>query len=279
MTSLKTVGLSAFSEKKYPDVEPAALFPRVADLATAAERLAQYKRLIGPCRMTVEHPEGELLLTFRPVGRAAFPPQYGAMEVTFWTHFARMGTRTELRPMEVQLPFELEAPEPFQDFFGVEVRRGLRPAIRFTELDARRPFLTHDEGMWSFFEPELRRRLTDVRDDATMAERVQAVLLELLPSGRTGMADVARSLGLSTRTLQRRLQRDGTRFQDVLATTRAELAHHYLSRSNMGGAEISFLLGYDDPNSFVRAFHQWTGQTPEGRRAELRAASYARQGG
>ena len=48
---------------------------------------------------------------------------------------------------------------------------------------------------------------------------------------------------------------------------------HYLKTSTMSGAEISFLLGYEDPNSFFRAFHAWTGNTPETVRATLRAGS------
>jgi len=51
--------------------------------------------------------------------------------------------------------------------------------------------------------------------------------------------------------------------------TREELARHYLRRKSLSCTEISYLLGYEDPNSFFRAFHGWTGQTPEGARLEL----------
>lgn len=69
-------------------------------------------------------------------------------------------------------------------------------------------------------------------------------------------------LGLSTRTLQRRLKEEGTSFQRTLDEVRTELARHYLKNSSMSGAEISFLLGFEDPNSFFRAFQRWTGKTP-----------------
>ena len=74
---------------------------------------------------------------------------------------------------------------------------------------------------------------------------------------------------MTPRTLQRRLKQEDTRFSEVLSDTRERLARHYLKTSTMSGAEISFLLGYEDPNSFFRAFHQWTGQTPERARAAL----------
>ncbi|MEL6180654.1 MAG: helix-turn-helix domain-containing protein, partial [Myxococcota bacterium] len=68
---------------------------------------------------------------------------------------------------------------------------------------------------------------------------------------------------LSKRTLQRRLRSEGPTFQEVLNTTREELARHYLLNTVFSGTEIAFLLGFKDPNSFFRAFHGWTGHSPE----------------
>ena len=67
----------------------------------------------------------------------------------------------------------------------------------------------------------------------------------------------------------RQLKDEGTSYQEVLNATREQLALHYLEHSRVSCAEISFLLGFDDPNSFFRAFHAWTGATPEATRARL----------
>jgi len=77
---------------------------------------------------------------------------------------------------------------------------------------------------------------------------------------------VAERLAMSKRKLQRRLAAEGTSFQEVLRDTRHELARHDLHRTELPCAEISFLLGYEDPNSSFRAFHDWTGSTPEAAR-------------
>ena len=84
------------------------------------------------------------------------------------------------------------------------------------------------------------------------------------------MAGTAARLAVSQRTLQRRLQEEGSSFQHELNALREDLARHYLTNPRYSSAEIAFLLGYDDPNSFIRAFHGWTGSTPDRVRAESR---------
>lgn len=125
--------------------------------------------------------------------------------------------------------------------------------------------------MWEAFEPALRRRMSEADEERSTYDLVEASLFELLPSGRTQMRDVAKDLGVGTRTLQRRLASEKTTWLEVLNRTRERLARHYLRSTTMSPAEISFLLGFDDPNSLFRAFNRWTGTTPESWRARVRA--------
>jgi AraC-like DNA-binding protein len=112
--------------------------------------------------------------------------------------------------------------------------------------------------------------MADLDPRSTIRERVRACLIEILASGQYTMADVAQRLAVSHRTLQRRLHEEGTNFQQELNGLREQLARHYLVNTSYSSAEIAFLLGYDDPNSFFRAFHAWTGQTPESTRSAAR---------
>ncbi len=127
--------------------------------------------------------------------------------------------------------------------------------------------------MWRIFEPALRRRLSDLEGDATFGDRACAVLLEALPSGQVGVDAVARRLAVSTRTLQRRLRDEGTSFQALVRATRLRLARHYLRQPNLTSTEIAFLLGFEEPTSFFRAFQRWTGETPQAVRQKMRDAS------
>lgn len=139
--------------------------------------------------------------------------------------------------------------------------------IAFAARDAERLFVTANEQMWEFFEPELRRRLSDLEGRSSLTERVRCALLELLPAGVFSLGAVAAELAVSPRTLQRRLRAEGTTFQATLDATRESLARHYLTQSSVSAGEISVLLGYEDSNSFYRAFQSWTGQTPASARA------------
>lgn len=86
--------------------------------------------------------------------------------------------------------------------------------------------------------------------------------------GRPDASVVAHELGLSVRTLQRRIVDEGTTFRGILSEVRKELAREYLSRPGIPLTEVAFLLGFEDTSSFYRAFRAWQKATPERWRAE-----------
>lgn len=242
-----------------------------ADLIGALERVAKYKRLICPMALTAENTSSQLTLTIEWLSREeAPPPVLVAFELAFFVQLARMATRTELRPLRVCSPVALHPESDYAAYFGAPISNAAAARLEFSAEDARRPFLTVNTELWAFFEPALRQRLSDLDARATTTERLRGALLEGLPAGDVAMTAVCRKLGLSARTLQRRLKEEETSFQRTLDGVRHELAQHYLKHSAMSGAEISFLLGFEDPNSFVRAFHAWTGHTPDRVRQQWR---------
>lgn len=233
------------------------------NLNVALTRLSLFKRLIGPLILEVEQQADQTVATLDCYGHEGrIPRSLGATELVFLTELARRSTRQGVVPLEVVLPDLPTDLRPYSDYFGLAPRRGSAIRIRFSSRDARRPFLTEDAGMWEFFEAGLNKRLSEIEEEAGMRERVRSCLLELLPAGQSSIEDVAHRLNLSKRTLQRQLTGESTRFLDVLTDTRRELATHYLGRSGISATEIAFLLGFQDRNSFLRAFKGWTGTTP-----------------
>ncbi|VBB16701.1 AraC family transcriptional regulator [Burkholderia stabilis] len=238
------------------------------NLEVAMRRISQFKPLIGPLCLHVARDADMLTLTVEFLERDVPPPgSLLAIELGFFVKVARLATRTRVSARAVTLPRELRPDPGYARFFGVPPRYGDAPAVSLSLQDARRPFVTANDAMWQIFEPDLRRRLDLLSAEAGIVERVRAALLELIPGGVATVDDVARKLAISKRTLQRRLGDEGASFKAILAEVREKLAWHYLDRSDLPCSQIAFLLGYQDPNSFFRAFNEWTGMTPEAARS------------
>ena len=106
-------------------------------------------------------------------------------------------------------------------------------------------------------------------DKASTATRVRAKLIDLLASGNVTQQDVADSLHMSLRTLQRKLSEEETSYKSLLDETRRELANQYLRQACLSVSEVTYLLGFSEPSNFARAFKRWTGHTP----SEFRTAA------
>jgi AraC-like DNA-binding protein len=234
----------------------------------ALGRVSIYKPLVGPVRLKVtQHPE-ETHAVFTGLSESGMlPANLAVLELAFWVHIARLVTREHIVPKAVhltQIPPDLDAHEAF---FGAPITVSNYNSLVFSSEDAQRPFLTSNHAIWSILEPELNKRLQDLTRTSLFRDRVRACLIEMLASGNYSMANVAAKLAVSSRTLHRRLKDENTTYQSVLDELREELTRHYLSNSEYSTGEIAFLLGYEESNSFYRAFRLWTGQTPDTVRA------------
>lgn len=108
---------------------------------------------------------------------------------------------------------------------------------------------------------EAQRRTQSARPG--IAEEIRRALPPRLSQGQAELGDVAKALKVSVRTLQRRLAEEGLNYSGILDELRHELALGYLRDPALSAAEVAYLLGYEEPTSFFRAFRRWTGQTPE----------------
>jgi len=90
---------------------------------------------------------------------------------------------------------------------------------------------------------------------------------------RPSMDAISEALHMSPRTLQRRLQETGSSFQRVLDEARHSMARYYLSNSVLELNEAAYLLGFEDPNSFGRAFRNWEGMPPSDWRETHRSSA------
>jgi AraC-like DNA-binding protein len=240
------------------------------DLNTALARLKQYKPLIGPMDMAIIASDKYTSLSLSCYGHSGNLPVSLAMsEAVFFTQLARLATRVNIVPLKVAVSDLPKDTTAYEAYFGCKPVQGAKMETVFSHEDATRPFLTSNVAMWDFFEDGLNKNLSMITSTNTTAERVKSVLVELLPAGGSSIEAVAEKLAISKRTLQRKLMSESEHYHSVLQAVRVSLAEQYLNRSQLSLDEISFLLGYQEANSFSRAFTVWKGMSPRSYRASL----------
>lgn len=152
---------------------------------------------------------------------------------------------------------------PYQEFFGGPVRFG-QPTTRvvLASQDLALPLRGADAALLALLDAQAERLLQDVAAISGPLAVWRQALVGLIRSGRTQVGDLASSLQMSPRSLQRRLTEQGLSFQALLGQTRQQLAEAYLRDANVELAEVALLLGYSEQSAFTRAFRQWTGLAP-----------------
>ena len=221
------------------------------------ERLARYKRLIGPMRFLIS--KDETSFTLEILGDREDLTQLTFLvccEVAFLVNIIRNATMEEINPVKVEMCSPPNG-NALTEFLHCPLIKSERNAVTFTNSDLAVPFISYDDGMWSYFEPELTKRLAELDIDESTSALVRSALSEMLPGGMCSIEDVAAKLGLSRRTLQRKLSEENTTFQKQLNSVRETLAIHYIRNTQMTTNDIAFLLGYQEINSFLRAFTVW----------------------
>ncbi|MHA3976776.1 helix-turn-helix domain-containing protein [Halovulum sp. GXIMD14794] len=243
---------------------PAALaFSCSPNVEIGLSRMALFKPLCAPVRLILERSDGALLVSFETSEPGtAMPANMAAFEIVYFLASARGFTGHRIVPRMVTLPDLAQATPAFREFTGAPAQRGPRAAMELALADAHRPLISEDTEFYRMIERELTGQLRAAEVCDSVAERVRAVLLDVLPSGKASAEAVCARLHLSKRSLQRHLKAEGRTFQGILDETRTDLALTYLRRGDMSAEEISYLLAFRDPNSFYRAFHGWTGMTP-----------------
>ena len=244
-------------------------FSASPDIRTGLHRVALFKPLIAPVSLVIGERAGTLSITLASAEDATdLHPAAAIMEVSYFLELFRLFAAEQITPVSVTLPASVQATDAFRRFAGCPILSGDQTGLALRAADASLPILSADTDVCRAIEQELTARLKMQSGASGMADRVRREIRAILPSGHVSAKAVAGRLRFSTRSLQRKLKDEGASFQTILDETRAALALVYLREHKLSAEETSFLLAYRDPNSFYRAFSDWTGMTP----AEARAA-------
>ena len=184
----------------------------------------------------------------------------------------RMLTGELIAPLSMEFDHHRNSSiDEFERFFGCPVRFDAnRHRITFSTKSLEAPFRTADPYLLHFVrtvcEEALRRRETF---STPLRAQAEGVVAELLPKGKATVANVARALGMSTRTFTRRIAEEDTSYAALLDQLRRDLAMRYLENKDLELRQIAWLLGYSEVSSFNHAFHRWTGASPKVARTRL----------
>jgi AraC-like DNA-binding protein len=241
-------------------------------LGEALRHAARYSSVVNNgIRLTLrEH--RKLSIVFEYVSVARHLDQH---QIEFWIaaliRICRQISNRRLIPDSVSFTHRRKPSSELSTFFGCDIRFGsdideavFSLSIRDLAVVSGDPYL--NQLLIKYCEEALAYRIAGQRSFAPTVENAIALLM---PHGKAQAAEVARKLGLSQKTLARRLCSEGLKFANVRQRLRCDLAKRHLADKELSISKIAWLLGYRDIGAFTNAFKRWTGRAPRTFRQQL----------
>ena len=190
-------------------------------------------------------------------------------------------TGKDIRPVGVSFIHNAASDvRSYEDYFSCKVQFGWqfnRLTFRSTDLDT--PSLKADKSINSFMIERLRERAGGVEVTANkLLNDTSTLIKDALPSGIPFAADIGRHLGMSTRTLSRRLSEKGFTYRQLVQDTQHKISTDLLKNSSETVSEIAFQTGFSEQSAFNRAFKRWTGHSPLEYRKSSDSSSFGLNG-
>jgi len=188
------------------------------------------------------------------------------MTLSILVSFARRGTGVDWTPHEVS--FQHSKPNSItehQRIFRSQVHFD-RPnnELIFDSSLLALPMMKADPGLCVILDRHAQELLSRRPRADGLINQVRQLLGEALNAGDDPRIEtISQKLGISVRTLQRKLKEEGTSHQDLLDEMRSDLSKRYLQEPKLAICEVAYLLGFSEPSAFHRAFRRWTGITPK----------------
>ncbi|WP_394846206.1 AraC family transcriptional regulator [Pendulispora brunnea] len=233
-------------------------------LGEALKKFARYKRLVCSERVSVEVAGGEARISFHWMHLEESMPML-LVDATFSTLVVvgRRGSGAPIIPVRVELARRRAEEALFHRHFGCEIHFDASlDRLVFDEKDLARPFLTHNADLLELMLPTLESQLRERLTSRSLADDVRTALGRRMHGERPSVEKIAEDMHISPRTLQRRLEELGTTYQKLLDDVRRDTSLRLLAHTNLEPNEVAYLLGFEEVNSFTRAFHGWEGTTP-----------------
>ncbi len=237
-----------------------------SSVRNSLERLIRFHRVVSDARFgeLIEDKQDNCLhVKLNWSEETPWSPAREDAALTFILSSCRLNFNKVLNPKRVELTHnQHQCLLRYEKFFNcrVELNRPF-PVLSLSLNDVDKSLRSGDEYLAQFHDRIMEdyiSKLSEIR----LIRTVQKVLASKLPDGPVTVDTVARELGMSTRKLQRDLKLEGTTYQELLNTTRRDLAQRYVKDSRNDLTEVAFILGFADLSTFSRSFKRWTGISP-----------------
>jgi AraC-like DNA-binding protein len=229
----------------------------------ALGRAIRYQRLMSTgAQFELVHDGGQAALRLSHQAflnvRDVLEPYFFAM---IW-RWLKMAAPPSMTPVAIHLT----VPQPDNDCFSSALAspiswNGDHAAMIFEEAALRQPWQMRNPEIVRANQPMLDNLLRALKS-GDVAATVRMRLLDALDTGLPSEEDIANSLHMSARTLQRRLKAENTTYGEVVQQTRLQLAQQLLASTDISATEVGLACGFGDASAFTRAFRRWTGTTP-----------------
>jgi len=244
----------------------------VPDLRGVLERICRYVRIVSDVAdMEVVETDGGVGVTLDlRVIALSVPWQRYAYDFMVLLTFCRWVLARDLRPAWFEMAAPAETDLFFHErMFGCPIRPlSTRYALFFSPADAALSLPTANSVLSQFHDSLVEEKMKRL-GLSQIGVRVRDEIVRHLAEGEPRRPMIARLLGMSDRTLRRRLEDEGTSFGQLLDEARRDLAAHYVSRADLSLGEIAYLLGFNNQSSFFRAWKRWFDVPPRHFRTNL----------
>jgi AraC-like DNA-binding protein len=247
-------------------------------LDDALQRVARYCRIANEGVLLKYLESSDAVVKFTYVG---VPRHSDCHQIEFWftsmVRSCRALTGRHIVPQRVRLTHHRHGDySEFSAFLGCEIEFGASldeivfdRSVKDLPVVGADPYL--NDLLIAYCEEALARRASH---NGAVRTALENVLAPLLPHGKAQVGESARKLGMSPRTLARRLASEGLTFGRVLDELRSALAQRHVVDSSLSMSEIAWLVGYQEVSAFTHAFKRWTGMTPTQMRAQVRSTNF-----
>jgi len=235
----------------------------------ALNRLSRYKQLCTPERILISEEGENCTIEFEWLySDLPEPSMLSSYLMAFLVEIGRRGTGKHLVARHVEFLDPINDLKGLEDYFGCPIQIGAkRNRLTLLRSDLDTTFISYNAELLDILTPALDRSLDEQKSKNSISEIVKEIIKQHLTGGRPKIQDISKELCISERTLQRKLSDSGTNFNKLLNEARHEKAKEYLKNETLEIKEVAFMLGYDDQNSFFRAFKLWERTTPSNWRA------------